>query len=205
MTGLDKVVVRILSEAENDAGRMIREAEERSREISEAADEKIAQMRRASEEEILAESESIFSRAESSAGMQKRNIILRAKGAALDRAFAEAEAALNSLPDDEYVGLLSSLAKRVITGTGAVACSVKLNAADRSRAGEALIARLSSDFPGIRFTLSDDAARISGGMLLDLGDVDADCSTAALVSEFRADLEANVCELLFEIAPKVGQ
>ncbi len=205
MTGLDKVVARILSEAEDDAGRMIKEAEARSREISEAADEKIAQMRKASEEEILAESESIFSRAESSAGMQKRNIILKAKGAALDRAFAEAENALNSLPADEYVGLLSSLAKRVIPGTGATACSVKLNDADRRRAGEALIARLSTDFPGVRFTLSDDVARISGGMLLDLGDVDADCSTAALVAEYRADLETNVCELLFEIAPKVGQ
>ena len=203
MTGLEKVTARILSEAEEDAGKLLRSAEEKSASIAAEADEKIALMRKASEEEILAESESIFSRAESSAAMQKRNIILKAKGEALDRAFAEAEAALCSLPEGEYLSLLSGIARPVLTGAGGT-CSVRLNREDAARVGKALIKKLSSDYPKVRFTLSDEPAKISGGMLLDLGDIDADCSIAALVAEHRAGLEPTVCDVLFEIARKVS-
>lgn len=200
MTGLEKVTARILSEAEEDAGKLLRAAEEKSASIAAAADEKIRQLRLASEEEILTESENIFSRADSTAEMKKRDIILRAKGKALDEAFAQAEAELCSLPADEYAAFLSGIARPVLSGAKSAFCSVRLNDRDRERAGDLILRRLASDYPRIKFTLSGEPARISGGMLLDLGDVDADCSIGALVAENRADLESNVCELLFEIA-----
>ncbi len=204
MVGLEKVLNRIISEAEEDAGKLLRSAEEKAAAVNAAADEKIRAMRESVKQETVSEGDGIFSRAASAAEMKKRNIILSAKGASLDRTFAAAEEALCNLPGEEYVGFLESLVCGAVSNVPDITgCVISLNERDISAVSGKLLSDLGKRFPDISFGLSDKPAGIPGGVMLDLGEIDVDCSVPTVVARFRPELEGNICDMLFESARTV--
>ena len=160
---------------------------------------KIKEINEKINDEIAEEGENIVSRAKSSASMQVRNILLASKGTSLDAAFDASADAFASLPEDSYVAFLTGIAgdalKSAPCGT---ACTISLCQRDIDRSGKAILQSLTEAYGNVIFTLSDTPARIRGGMMLDFGNTDIDCSIETVIAQARPSLEAKVCTILFD-------
>lgn len=199
MIGIEKVTGRILSEASADAKKIIAQAEEKCNEISAAADEKISALNAAVHEEISEEGESIVSRAKSSASMQVRNILLSAKCRSLDAAFDAAVDAIIALPDEEYMKFMLQISADAVKSEPAgTKCTLSLSKSDIGRLGQNIVTAFNNAFPGYEFGFSEIPAKIRGGVLLDFGDTDVDCSVETVIAQSRPSLEGRVCTILFD-------
>lgn len=199
MTGLEKVTGRITSEAADDAAKLLAAAEEKCAQIAAEADRRIDAEKARLNALLEAEGKNVITRARSSASMQKRNIILSAKAAALDRAFAAAEEELCSMPKEKYVAFIVRCVSEAVDFTpDAERCGVRFNAKDAAEVGDDILKELSAAYPNIAFYAVDEPAAISGGALLDFGETDVDCSVASLIKRSREELEPKVCAVLFD-------
>ncbi len=157
-------------------------------------------------------------RLKSAAQMERRKLELSAKQEVLTEAFDQALERLCTLPDEEYIQLLTALVLRAVT-TG-----------DRSRIGkavvvaanEALVKEVAPELPdsltdskvgaflgkmvnsataqitgtGL-LTLSEETRPIRGGFILVDGPVEVNCSFEAMLRLQREKLEKPAAEILF--------
>lgn len=198
MIGLDKVTGKLRDEAAEDATRTIAEADEKCAAIAGAAAEKIEKLRSAMRAEVDSEGANIIERAKSAAATEGRNIILAAKGRELDAVFAAVERRMCDQPREEYVAFLTGVASVPVRQSKGNTCSVRFNSRDRAAVGADVVNALRAAFPERTFTLDERDAAISGGMLLDFGETDVDCSVGVILAQYRPMLEAEVCRRLFE-------
>ena len=114
MTGLKKIIARIIDDANAQAQEILDEATEKSIEVrtQNLADAQAAQDRMIAEAEK--EGEALVVRAKSSAAMERRNIELSAKSEMIDRAFDRAMQEIYEMDREEYAGLLLSLLCRIL-------------------------------------------------------------------------------------------
>lgn len=201
MIGLDKVIGKVLGEAGEDAARITAAAAEKCCIIGNDTEEKISKLRSVIEAEIETESRSIIQRADSAAVTEKRNIILAAKGEALDDAFEAAKARICGLEREEYENFVISQIKAAVEANRIDAqdagCTVTFCERDRALYAGEIQSRLREEISDISFVVSEECAHISGGVLLDFGQTDVDCSVDVLISQERTRLEGRVCEVLF--------
>lgn len=197
MIGLDKVTGKLREEAAEDAARTIAAAEEKCRAIDAENAAKIEKLRAEMNAEIEAEGENIIERARSAAATEKRNILLAAKAGTLDAVFASIERRIYEQPRADYIEFLLGLARSAVRAAPGCGCSIRFNTRDRTAVGGNVIAALREEFPDRAFTLDENDAPISGGMLLDFGETDVDCSASVLIAQYRPMFEGEVCRRLF--------
>lgn len=223
MNGLDKIIDRIISEAEESAKLIKKQSEaeisvieEESKHISEKIISSIEERTRKEEAQISA-------RAESSAVMARRNALLDAKSKVLDETY---EAALNfflELPNSDYVSLLvkilaGTLASRIgdleqmraygeeyITDYDGVDFEIVLNSRDSQKLGNKILSQFRDEYASSfdkniisRVKISGTTADIPGGLILRHGDVEANCSIDLLIDRIRPELDAKVYKILFD-------
>lgn len=220
MTGLDKIIERILADAKERARVILEQAQSDCRrtaaEYAARADaicEEIA-------ERAMREGEQLVVRARSAAAMTRRNILLAAKSEMLDEVF---EAAREQICDTDYgkyrellVALLScalleqSKGEQQALANGdeveAVdAFEVLLSENDRARFGDSVIEgarRVTERRIGAervaRLRLSQECADIDGGLILRCGDVEINCSITVLLRDMRRVLEERISSMLFD-------
>ncbi len=199
MIGLEKVTDRIISEARGEADKLMEAANAKIQSINAATDAKIAAMREEKNLEIRTESENIVSRARSASDTQNRNIILDVKFKSLDETFAACEEAIIKGPKEDYIEFILLHTKAAIESAPAdCSCVLSFNADDAKNLAPIVLEGLGMLHPGRKFSVSDKTAKINGGVLLDFGETDVDCSVKAVLSEYRPMLEAPLCQLLFE-------
>lgn len=198
MIGLDKVTGKLRNEAAEDAARTIAAAEEKCRAIAAETEEKIEKLREAMNAEIEAEGANIIERARSAAATEKRNILLSAKGRELDSVFAAIERRFTEQNHDDTVAFLLGLARGPVAEAKGCDCRIRFNSRDRAAVGEEVLAALRAEFPGRNFVIDPADAAISGGLLLDFGETDVDCSVGVLLAQYRPMFEGDVCRRLFE-------
>ena len=219
MTGLEKVTGKILADAEAD-----------TRAILERADAECAEITRRSEAEIEAEAErlreqndrecqALIIRAKSSAAMAKRNVLLEARAALLDEAYAAAERQVRSMNGDQYLDLLQKMLRsamknqlegeeeslRLYGENISPDCyEILLNSRDRDTYGERLLTAfregLGSKLPTAvlqKICLASETPRIDGGLILRCGPVETNCTLSMLVAENRRETETKVSRILF--------
>ena len=132
------------------------------------------------------------------ADLESKKQLLIEKQSLMDKAFAAAEQRLSELPEADYIAFIARLAAQSSqTGEEALVFSEK----DRAKIGKAAVKaanKLLSD-SGRRayLELSDDTRDISGGVIISGGDIEANCSLEALVSQYRNELSPRVAEILF--------
>lgn len=204
MIGLEKVTGRIIANAEAEAARIMAAAEEKCAAADAECDEKIAALNARVNAEVDTEGENIISRAKSAAATERRNILLTAKAEAVDAAFAAAESKLCLMPRENYISFIMSLIGRAVADSEASAagsghCELTFNRRDTDEVAAEIRGRLAGEYPAdkVTFTLSGRCAAISGGVLLDFGDMDIDCSLGVIISQLRPALEGAVCDILF--------
>ena len=228
MDGIEKITARIQEDAQREAGKVRSESEEKAQAI--LADYR-AQGERAGAE-ILArgrrQAQEREERLTSAAEMERRKLLLSSKQKVLQETFDLALDKLCSLPQEEYVALLTRLVlQAVTTGREQLIFSQK----DRSSIGkqvvvaanEALTSQVAPRLPGELtesragaflgkvvssaaalitgtglLTLSEETRPIRGGFILVDGDVEVNCAFETLIRLQRETLEREIAATLFE-------
>ena len=228
MDGLEKITARISADADAEIQAIRDKAQAQAEEL-------LAQARAQAEKEkgeLLARgrrsAEERKARLISAAQMEGRKMSLAAKQEVLDEAFRQALETLCSLPEEEYVKLLTRLVLEAST-TGRE--QLIFSAADRARVGkqvvvaanEAMVKGVVPDLPEAitetkvgaflgkvvnsaaaqitgtgLLTLSEETRPIRGGFIMVDGPVEVNCAFEAMVRAQREQLEKPVAEILFQ-------
>ena len=221
MRGLSKITDKILDEARAEAAERLAAADAESAKIYAEYKQKAEQEAQAAEVSAKEEAAQILARTKSSEQTVRKNVIFKAQGEMIDRAFASAKDELCELPDDQKLELLAGLLLAALSAEyeaeqsradvygededeGVRYYEIMLNAKDRERIGDALIKQFKrkivgkdlGDMPS-RVSLSKNTANIEGGLIIKVGDVEINCSIETIVSRLRPTLEAKVAKILF--------
>ena len=217
MTGLEKVIGKIIADAEADARVILDKAQAECEALKERyAAETEAEIEKLTDE-CDRECQALIIRARSSAAMAKRNAILEARAKLIDEAYASAEKIIRNMNGEQYLELLhkmlrSSMKKQLEAESLRLygedispdAYEVVLNSRDRDTYGEKLLAAYRAGYgsrlaPAVlaKVRLASDIAPIDGGIILRCGPVETNCSLAMLMAENRRETEARVSRILF--------
>lgn len=228
MDGIEKITARI----REDAAREVAEISAQAREKAAAIEEQYRVQAEREVQTILARGRQTVQerqeRLQSAAGMECRKLELAAKQEVLGETFELALEKLCSLPDEQYITLLTDLAVRASrNGREKLIFSPK----DRARVGkqvviaanEQLVKRVMPDLPdGLteskvgaflgkvvhntaamvtgagQLTLSEETRPIRGGFIMVDGDVEVNCAFETLVRMQRERMERDVAAILFD-------
>lgn len=196
MTGIDKIIAQIGADADETALAMIAAAKNSAREEKKAAIEKAsqqcAQIRRQSEKDVA----DCLERAKSAAAVQKRKLILSAKQKLIAEIIEAAHHRLLEMPDNEYfVTLLKMVAKYALPQKG----EILFSPADYQRLPTGFQELVNAALPDINgiLMIADYNRLIDGGFILVYGEIEVNCSFAALFDSAKNRLQDRVNELLF--------
>ena len=223
MDGLEKITARINADIDQE---ILRARSETQAQVDEILSQGRAQADKECAE-ILARGERAAQereeRLESAAQMETRKLKLAAKQEMLARAFDLALEKLCSLPEPEYVKLLTDLAvkasgrggeklvfspkdrsrigKQVVTGANQRLGRGGVSPADDPKVpaflGKVLSSAPVSDAPE-QLTLSEQTRPLRGGFIMLDGDVEINCAFETLIYMQREQLEREVARVLFE-------
>ena len=227
MDGMEKIMTRIQEDADREIAQRNTQTDQQIQELQTQAQaqadrergEILARGRRAAEERL--------ERLKSAAQMERRKLELAAKQEVLGEAFEKALEKLCTLPDEEYIQLLTALVLQAAsTGREQLIFSPK----DRNRIGkavvvaanEALVKQVAPELPDSLtdskvgaflgkmvnsataqitgtglLTLSEETRPIQGGFILVDGPVEVNCSFETLLRLQREKLEKPAAEILF--------
>ena len=226
MNGIDKITAKIAQDADAEVARLNEQTEAQIQEIRAQAQaqadklsaELAAKGRRSADERL--------ERLKSAAGMEKRKLTLAAKQEVLGEAFDLALEKLCSLPEEEYVALLTGLVLEASsTGKEQLAFSEQDKAVGRkvvSAANEAMVDHLTPNLPASvadskvgaflgkvinstaatltgtgLLTVASEPRKIRGGFIMVDGKVEINCAFETLVRLQREKLEKQVAQVLF--------
>ena len=228
MEGIEKITAKIAQDAQAEVSRLEQDTKAQVDSIltqakaqadKETADA-LARGKKAADERL--------ERLQSAAGMERRKLELAAKQEVLGEAFDLALEKLCSLPEEEYVKLLTAL---VLEASSTGKEQLVFSAKDRAQIGkqvvvaanEALASRVAPELPEsitdskvgafvgklvnttaamvngtAMLTLSQETREMTGGFIMVDGDVEINCAFETLVRLQREKLEKEVADVLFQ-------
>jgi V/A-type H+-transporting ATPase subunit E len=192
----DKVVAKIMKEAEKQSTEILRAAKEEAGKIDGSAKKealKIAEeAKRLSKERALEEKERILATTK----LDIRKALLERKQRLMDEAFKNASVNLRQKNTKDYVGLIEELLlKAVDTGTE----EVIVGEADREIVTPEVVAEVNRKLGSKgKLKLSSSVGSMTGGFVLRQGKIDTNFSFDGLIELAREGLETEVAKVLFE-------
>lgn len=194
MNGIDKIMARIRqdAQAQQDAARSQTEEQ-----LAALRAQFHAQAEQLTREQELQGQQAVQRRREqleSSAGMERRQMLLAEKQSCIDEAFAAAGRQLRSLSREEYARVLACLAAAAGRGTE----ELILSASDRAELGQAVVEQANALKDGAAFTLSQETRELNGGLVLKDGKVELNCSFDTQLRLLRESMAADVAAILFQ-------
>ena len=188
MESISKILDAISEESRAAAARILENGRNSAEELKKLYDRE-AQI---AEEGIIAEAEKtaeeIRQRSISQAGIESRNIRLKAKREALTQAFERAGDRLAGLTTDQKKELYE---KQILKYSSGREISIQLNEKDKKAFGS----RLKAD--GIKVRLDNEAGGFSGGLLIRENDIETDCTFEVILESARKELETQIAGVLF--------
>ena len=183
----DKLIERILGEAEADASAAREKAAESCRAVIADCEKKIAERATVAAAARDTAVKGVLDGARTRAELDGRKETLSVRRRILDEAFAAATKELNALTGPRREAILLSLLKKEAAAGDVV---------EPAKQDRELIARLLPQVP-LALTLSEKDAPCEGGFLLQGGSYEKDCSLDALMAELRLNKETNAARILF--------
>ena len=183
----DKLIERILGEAEADASAARDKAAEGCRAVMADCEKRIAERAQTAAASRDAAVKGVLDGARTRAELEGRKETLSVRRRILDEAFATAAQKLNALAGPQREAVLL----RLLKAEAAEGDQVLPAKQDR-----ALIEKLLKEVP-VKLTLSDQDAPCEGGFLLLGKSYEKDCSLNALMAELRLKEETNAARILF--------
>ncbi|MBR2464502.1 MAG: hypothetical protein IKB41_03615 [Clostridia bacterium] len=219
MTGLDKIIDRILGDAKERAREILESAQNDCRQMAQDFAARAAALRAEIAEDAQRKGEALVSRAKSAAAMERRNLLLKTKNALIDEAFEAARAEVLDTDFGKYRELLTALLAQALVEEAKNAerslafgdevtefdtYEVLMNEEDRAAYGAAVVEgakraalRHIGEERAAKVRLSESTADIDGGLILRYGNIEANCSLSMLLGEMRRSLESKVAAILF--------
>lgn len=179
-TDCDESVRKIETHAQHEHDRIIADAQHRADTQAAAVAEKTAQKRAQLE-----------TSSQSRAQLARRNALLKQRRKEIDTTVEELEAYLLGLGDNEYFEALYRLAAKLRGKSGELFLSKK----DLKRLPENFTKRMEA--AGVRASVSQTPADITGGFILKCGDVEENMEFAAIISAGRDEIEDLINRELF--------
>ena len=227
MEGIEKITARIAQDAQAEISRLTAETEEKVQAVltnaaaqaQQEANEIVVKGRMAASERL--------ERLNSASQMERRKLELAARQEVLGEAFALALEKLCTLPEQEYIALLTKLALEASSsGKEQLILSQKDRAAvgkqvvmavndalvkerapslpeevTRSKVGafvDELVHNTTAAVTGTGLTLSEETRDLKGGFIMVDGDVEINCAFETLVRLQREQMEKKVADALFQ-------
>ena len=196
MNGLEKLVDRISGEADAQIKTIRDEARAQAEEIRSESEKKLNAERERIEKKAQSEVETIESRAKASAELKTKQILLTGKQELLNDTIALAKEKLAGLSDQEYTDFIVKLFDKHIPKEDAV---LRLNAADLKRISKDVLDSFvkKAKEAGADLKISEEAAEIKNGFVLDFGGIEENCTFDALIDQNIEELQDKVKSLLF--------
>ena len=221
MEGIEKITAKIAEDAQAEVNRLMAETGEKVKAIQTSA---AAQAQQEANEIVekgrMAASERL-ERLSSAAQMERRKLELAAKQEVLGEAFALALEKLCTLPEKEYISLLTKLVleastsgreklifsqkdrnkvgKQVVMAANeALAKGRASGETAKSKVGSFLDKVVHSTASSGMLTLAEETRDIQGGFIMVDGDVEINCAFETLVRLQREKLEKTVADALFQ-------
>ncbi|MBR2952577.1 MAG: V-type ATP synthase subunit E [Clostridia bacterium] len=219
MNGTEKIVARILADADLQVKTALDAAQKAIADESAKVEAECESMLACAKEAAEKNAHSILSRAESAASMDARRSLLLSKAEMLDRAYETAEKAFLDADDDERMRFCMALTARALESVlkeeadlracygeerEADAFCVILSEKDRLAFGDRFIGEFlkseGKDFKDSRvkaMTLSPDGGAFGTGIILSCGEYEHNATLGMLLTAHRNDCEQEVYRLLF--------
>ena len=227
MTGLEKIIDRIIDDAKEQARGILEAAQNDCRAAAEKYAREAEDIRDAIADKAEKEGEAVIAKTRSSAAMTRRNLLLSARGALLDEAFERAKKEVRDADLGKYRELLTALLTSALIEQAKAedeslslgdevmtfdCFEVLFNAADREQYGAAVVenarraaARHIGAERADKLRLSEATVDIDGGLILRYGDIEANCSLSMLMAGMREEMEQKVAAVLFAESGEEGR
>ena len=189
MTGLEKILDKIISGAVEYADATVKEAINKADDMIFDAETEAREFKAETEKEANAEGELILSRAESSSAMEKRNILLGAKRELIDDVYKLAVKKLSELDKDGYKAFLKKQLDAVLDENPDASYEIYSNGADEDTVKEIIAPHANIVYSGTR--------AIDGGFVIRREGVEFNCSLTSAVEGIRSESEEEIRKMLF--------
>lgn len=187
MSNEQKIIDRILADAQAEANGIIAIAEESAEAVIKEASEKAEKDYNAAYKLALAEAEKARAKEISGAEMQAKKIILTEKQAALENVISTVSKRLSSLGDEAYKDVLAQM----IDSAGIDDKSeIILSKKDKDKFGQFI--------SGKGVTVSEETRDINGGFIVKQGDVEYNYTFESIIAVEREGIEQIAAEILFK-------
>lgn len=196
MTGLDKILSQISSQAQDAADAKIASARQQAEEIIKEMEDKAEEESERIKQQYIVESENIIARAESSAALQKRKAILSAKQQIIGDIIQKAKHNAINLPQEEYFELIRKMVlKHALPQNGQIIFSKR----DKERLPRDFEKDIRKAISSIGGTLivSEETRTFEGGFILVYGEVEVNCTFEALFESRLDILQDKINDFLF--------
>lgn len=196
MTGLEKIVNHIGEDAQDVVSCILNEAEEKAENILNEAKAECKKIEDEANAKVDFINENMASRSASSAQMQKKRILLKARQEIISDCIEQAYSSLKNLNDAEYFTLIERMfAKFVLPHDGVM----YLSETDLKRLPqnfEENVRKIAADKNG-SISVSKDARDIDGGFIIAYGGIEENCSFKAIFDDSHEKLQDIVRNVLF--------
>ncbi len=198
MNGIDKIITRIITDAEEYAKNIISDAEIAAEDIIADAETAAAAARNRAKKQIEGECSDIMARAESAAVTERRNIILSEKSDIIDSVFENAKKRIAGLPQADYNKFLASVLDSVIENADKYDIPENEEFIISFNKKDQIIGQEMIKPYGKRIRAEETPALIDGGFIIKRGDITVNCSVSVMVDSYRESLETKLCSILFK-------
>jgi len=193
MSSGEKILSVIRADSESTIREIRAEAEAKGARIVENGKDKAAEIRGSAERKKAEQTDKLMKASKSRAELEKRNMLLKAKRAEIDKAVEAVLAYMSGLADKEYFELIYKLAATLGKKEGIVYLCER----DLKRAPKDLEARLRKSGIGAKLGSAPDNS-IKTGFILKNGDIEDNMSFEAVIAERREAIEDLINRELFK-------
>ncbi|ABX43432.1 V-type ATP synthase subunit E family protein [Lachnoclostridium phytofermentans] len=197
MTGLESIIKSIEEEAAIISKERILAAEKKVEELKEEAKKEEEKIKKDGEKERELLLHNSKKQADSAALVAKKNKILAAKQKMIIEVILQAKESILSLPEEEYFDLILKLLAPFDLGQGGSLC---FNQRDLNRLPSYFLETLdrrNEESKDNKLTIAKEPVNITGGFLLEQGNITHNLSIEALFEEKRDQLLEPIASLLF--------
>jgi V/A-type H+-transporting ATPase subunit E len=198
MNGIEKITARIAADANAEISAIQEEAAARGAEIRAEYEKKAQEEYWALVRAGVKDTEQRVQRLARTASLEAKKSVLAMKQEIVSKAFDFAREKITELPEPAYVDFLAAQASQA-SRSGQE--EIRLNKADRARVGAKVVKAANELLQKRRIqpalTLGESVSGISGGLILKQGDIEVNCTIDTLLELSRAELAAQVAEVLF--------
>ncbi|MHC5082775.1 MAG: V-type ATP synthase subunit E [Planctomycetota bacterium] len=192
----EQVVEKILSQARDEAAGILTEAKDKAAGQKAALESELAEFNKKTEEMAADAAADKLQRMLASARMANAKQMLSSKVAIIDDVFEQAKAAVNQLPDKDYLELMTALMKKSVeTGDEEVIVGKSETRIDDSFIKD-VNRQLGTGFKG-NLRMSSQKGDFAGGFILARGKVQINACTDVLIERLRETLDMELSAELF--------